>query len=93
MNTADRFLRLVGRGRGPACDGYSVPARGVNLLGIDSVMQPMTTAYAPEASQKTCPWISLGAMIHPASLGDLPALGKDILKGQVKGRVVVDVNA
>jgi len=26
-------------------------------------------------------------------LGDLPALGKDILKGQVKGRVVVDVNA
>jgi acrylyl-CoA reductase (NADPH) len=26
-------------------------------------------------------------------LSDLPALGADILKGQVKGRVVVDVNA
>jgi len=26
-------------------------------------------------------------------LSDLPALGKDILKGQVKGRIVVDVNA
>jgi len=32
-------------------------------------------------------------MIHPATLGDLPKLGADILKGQVKGRVVVDVNA
>jgi acrylyl-CoA reductase (NADPH) len=26
-------------------------------------------------------------------LSDLPQLGRDILKGQVKGRVVVDVNA
>ncbi len=28
-----------------------------------------------------------------ATLSDLPQLGADILKGQVKGRVVVDVNA
>jgi acrylyl-CoA reductase (NADPH) len=35
----------------------------------------------------------LEAMIQPATLADLPALGKGILKGQVKGRVVVDVNA
>ena len=28
-----------------------------------------------------------------ATLEELPALGADILKGQVKGRVVVDVNA
>ena len=35
----------------------------------------------------------LHAMIHPATLSDLPELGKAILKGQVKGRVVVDVNA
>ena len=27
------------------------------------------------------------------SVADLPQLGRDILKGQVKGRVVVDVNA
>jgi acrylyl-CoA reductase (NADPH) len=32
-------------------------------------------------------------MIQPAVLADLPELGKAILKGQVKGRVVVDVNA
>jgi acrylyl-CoA reductase (NADPH) len=35
----------------------------------------------------------LEAMIQPATLSDLPDLGRDILKGQVKGRVVVDVNA
>jgi hypothetical protein len=26
------------------------------------------------------------------TLSDLPAVGKDILRGQVKGRLVVDVN-
>jgi acrylyl-CoA reductase (NADPH) len=35
----------------------------------------------------------LEAMIVPAVLSDLPGLGADILKGQVRGRVVVDVNA
>jgi acrylyl-CoA reductase (NADPH) len=32
-------------------------------------------------------------MVTPATLADLPGLGADILKGQVKGRVVVDVAA
>jgi acrylyl-CoA reductase (NADPH) len=32
-------------------------------------------------------------MIVNAKLEDLPKLGKEILKGQVQGRVVVDVNA
>ena len=32
-------------------------------------------------------------MIVNATLSDLPQLGKDILKGQVQGRVVIDVNA
>ena len=35
----------------------------------------------------------LSAMIQPATLEDLPRLGAEILKGQVRGRVVVDVNA
>jgi acrylyl-CoA reductase (NADPH) len=35
----------------------------------------------------------LDAMIRPAVLADLPALGADILKGRVRGRVVVDVRA
>jgi acrylyl-CoA reductase (NADPH) len=35
----------------------------------------------------------LEGMITSATLADLPELGKDILKGQVRGRIVVDVNA
>jgi acrylyl-CoA reductase (NADPH) len=38
------------------------------------------------------PMDKLEAMISPAILGDLPKLGPAILKGEVKGRVVVDVN-
>jgi len=33
------------------------------------------------------------ARSDPATLAELPALGADILKGRVQGRVVVDVNA
>jgi acrylyl-CoA reductase (NADPH) len=32
-------------------------------------------------------------MTVPATLADLPDLGAAILQGQVRGRVVVDVNA
>ncbi len=67
--------------------------RGVNLLGIDSVMQPYDNrvrAWARIAAD--LPMDKLEAMVQPATLGDLPALGRAILKGQVKGRVVVDVN-
>jgi len=39
------------------------------------------------------PMDKLEAMIAPAGLSDLPDLGRDILKGQVRGRIVVDVNA
>ncbi|NND18415.1 MAG: oxidoreductase [Silicimonas sp.] len=68
--------------------------RGVNLLGIDSVMRPYedrVRAWGRIASD--LPMEKLEAMIQPATLADLPKLGADILKGQVKGRVVVDVNA
>lgn len=68
--------------------------RGVNLLGIDSVMQPYDNrvrAWARVA--RDLPMDKLETMIVPATLSDLPGLGRDILKGQVKGRVVVDVNA
>jgi len=68
--------------------------RGVNLLGIDSVMQPFANRVrAWERIASDLPMDKLEAMIQPATLGDLPDLGRAILKGQVKGRVVVDVNA
>ncbi|WP_171168247.1 acryloyl-CoA reductase [Ruegeria sp. HKCCA0370] len=81
--------------------GASLPAtvipfllRGVNLLGIDSVMQPYDNRVrAWKRIATDLPMDKLEAMVQPAGLSDLPQLGADILKGQVKGRVVVDVNA
>ena len=68
--------------------------RGVNLLGIDSVMQPYQNRLnAWERLASDLPMDKLDAMITPATLSDLPRLGADILKGQVRGRVVVDLNA
>ncbi|SHH79687.1 acryloyl-CoA reductase [Marivita hallyeonensis] len=68
--------------------------RGVNLLGIDSVMQPYDNRVrAWTRIAKDLPMDKLEAMIHPAGLSDLPKLGSEILRGQVKGRVVVDVAA
>ena len=67
--------------------------RGVNLLGIDSVKQPY--ARRVEAWRRIAsdlPMDKLEAMIQPAVLADLPDLGRDILDGNVKGRIVVDVN-
>ena len=68
--------------------------RGVNLLGIDSVMRPYEDRVRAWNRVVTdLPMDKLEGMIAPATLEDLPKLGKDILKGQVRGRVVVDVNA
>ena len=68
--------------------------RGVNLLGIDSVMQPYENRLiAWRRIVSDLPMDRLEAIIQPAVLADLPDLAKAILKGQVKGRVVIDVNA
>jgi acrylyl-CoA reductase (NADPH) len=68
--------------------------RGVNLLGIDSVMRPYEDRVrAWERIARDLPMDKLEAMVQPAKLEDLPELGAKILKGQVRGRVVVDVNA
>jgi len=58
---------------------------------VDAVGGEMLAAWKEVA--KSLPMDKLEAMMQPATLSDLPGLGKDILKGQVKGRVVVDVNA
>lgn len=89
-------VSAVGLAGGAGLPATVIPflLRGVNLLGIDSVMQPYDNRLrAWERIAKDLPLDKLEAMVHPATLGDLPSLGKDILKGQVKGRVVVDVNA
>lgn len=68
--------------------------RGVNLLGIDSVMQPYANRLrAWDRVARDLPLDKLEAMVQVARLADLPDLGAAILAGAVKGRVVVDVNA
>jgi acrylyl-CoA reductase (NADPH) len=64
--------------------------RGVNLLGIDSVMCPRPRREAAWTRlAKDLPMAALDSTITEAKLEDLPALGSAILKGQVRGRTVV----
>ncbi len=89
-------VAAVGLAGGAALPATVIPflLRGVNLLGIDSVLQPYENRIAAwQRIARDLPMDKLEAMIRPATLADLPQLGADILKGQVKGRVVVDVNA
>lgn len=88
-------VAAVGLAGGAGLPATVVPflLRGINLLGIDSVMQPYDNRLrAWKRLAHDLPMDKLEAMIHPATLADLPKLGADILKGQIKGRVVVDVN-
>jgi acrylyl-CoA reductase (NADPH) len=89
-------VAAVGLAGGSAVPMTVIPflLRGVNLLGIDSVLKPLADrqrAWGRIAAH--LPMEKLEAMIRPATLSDLPALGAAILNGAVQGRVVVDVNA
>ena len=68
--------------------------RGVNLLGIDSVMAPVERRRkAWDRIVRDLPMDKLDAMTETVPLAALPGLAPKILKGGVRGRVVVDVNA
>ena len=89
-------VSAVGLAGGAGLPATVIPflLRGVNLLGIDSVMQPFENRQrAWQRIAADLPMDKLEAMVHPAVLSDLPDLGRAILKGGVRGRVVVDVNA
>ena len=86
----------VGLAGGAAVPASVIPflLRGVNLLGIDSVLKPYADRVrAWDRIAANLPMDKLEAMIRRATLVELPGLGQAILKGQVQGRVVVDVNA
>ena len=68
--------------------------RGVSLLGVDSVMcphEPRVKAWKHLA--KELPAGTLDTLTEVIALKDLPSYAVKILKGEIKGRVVVDVNA
>jgi acrylyl-CoA reductase (NADPH) len=68
--------------------------RGVTLAGIDSVMCPAPRRQEAWARlAKDLALSRLDAMTQTATLKEVPALGEAILAGQVRGRIVVDVNA
>jgi len=88
-------VAAVGLAGGAALPATVIPflLRGVNLLGIDSVLCPYAARLrAWERLARDLPLDKLEAMSVPATLADLPDLGAAILQGQVRGRVVVDVN-
>ena len=67
--------------------------RGVTLAGIDSVMCPRERRL--EAWQRLATDLDMGkldAIAHDIALGEAVAIAPSLLQGQVRGRVVVDVN-
>ena len=92
----DASVAAVGLAGGATLPASVVPflLRGVNLLGINSVLVPYARRVAAwDRIARDLPMAKLEAMVKMATLGDLPALGAAILRGDVQGRVVVDVNA
>jgi len=68
--------------------------RGVNLLGIDSVMAPLPLRVeAWRRLAAVLPKAKLEAMTETVPLAGVIEAGRRILKGAVRGRLVVDVNA
>lgn len=92
----DGSVASIGLAAGAAVPSFTVIPfllRGVNLLGIDSVMRPYE--HRVEAWNRIVtdlPMDKLDAMVSEHGLADMPALGASILKGGVKGRVVVNPN-
>jgi len=89
-------VAAVGLAGGAALPTSVLPflLRGVNLLGIDSVMKPFVQRErAWQRLATDLPLEKLDDMIREASLAEVPELGEQILRGEIQGRVVVDVNA
>ncbi|NJL32701.1 MAG: oxidoreductase [Chloroflexaceae bacterium] len=68
--------------------------RGVNMLGIESVNCPFPRRkHAWERLVQDLPAQALESMVQVVPLEDIPHLSQEIIQGQVRGRVVIDLNA
>jgi acrylyl-CoA reductase (NADPH) len=88
-------VAAVGLAGGSKLEHTVIPflLRGVNLLGIDSVLCPRARRIAAwNRLRSDLPPAHLEAMTVEVPLGQVPELAAQILKGQVRGRIVVDVN-
>jgi len=89
-------IASCGLAGGPAFNTTVFPfiLRGVALLGIDSTRVPNAQRREIWSRlMRDLPMPLLDSMIVEAPLEKVFALGEQILKGQIRGRVVVDVNA
>ena len=70
------------------------PLRGVTVLSIDNVLQPLGSRHAVWASPVTdMPIDRPEAMITVATLDDLLCLGQEFLAGRITGRTLIGLNA
>jgi acrylyl-CoA reductase (NADPH) len=86
---------VCGLAAGPAFPGSILPfiLRSVSVYGIDSVMLPKgPREEAWKRLGTDLPLDKLDSTVSDAGLSDLMALGPKILKGEVRGRAVVDVS-
>jgi acrylyl-CoA reductase (NADPH) len=86
----------VGNAAGIKFEATVIPflLRGINLLGIDSATCPIDRRLrAWRRIARELPMDKLEMMTRVVPLRDVPAEAERILKGQVRGRTVVDVSA
>ncbi len=85
----------VGLVASPKLESTVIPflLRGVNLLGIDSVHCPNVRRLEGwRLLAENLPMEKLDGLTTVRPLADLPELAGLILKGQIRGRTVIDVN-
>ncbi len=88
-------VAVVGNAGGNNLSASAIPfmLRGINMLGIDSAMQPYENRVKIwERLNKDFPKSFFESITEVISLSDLPRVGNEILDGKIKGRLVVDVN-
>ncbi|MBO44161.1 MAG: oxidoreductase [Rhodospirillaceae bacterium] len=67
--------------------------RGINLLGIDSVVQPFDNRLATwQRIAEDLPLEKLDALTETVGIAAVPDAASAIIKGEIRGRLVVDVN-
>ena len=86
----------VGNAAGIKFEATVIPflLRGINLLGIDSATCPMDRrTQAWQRIARDLPMDKLETISREVPLANVPAEAERILKGQIRGRTVVDVRA
>ncbi len=87
-------VAACGLAAGPKLETTVIPflLRGINLLGIDSVMQPYENRVATwDRISSDLPHEKLEEMTEVIGLDDVAKAAADILAGQVRGRLVVEL--